>query len=252
LLNKKIIISGKIKTVTGLHIGSPKETAEIGGIDSPVIKDSVSGLPYIPGSSLKGKMRCLLEKSEKPADKSDEEWFNRKVGNSKIHVCNDRESASSCPICRLFGSTGHDHGTNHPSRVILRDSFLINGWKEKFRKEPLLEAKTEASIDRVSSAATPRTIERVPPDVEFNFEIVYNDESNGATEDIKNLFRCMKMLEDDYLGGSGSRGYGKIKFLIDSISERDTEYYTGKKGEKIILDEEKGVEELIETIDKLW
>ncbi|WP_297499767.1 type III-A CRISPR-associated RAMP protein Csm3, partial [Thermococcus sp.] len=57
----KVVIRGRIKALTGLHIGSQRDVSEIGGIDNPVIKDPHTGLPYIPGSSLKGKLRSLFE-----------------------------------------------------------------------------------------------------------------------------------------------------------------------------------------------
>lgn len=57
----KFIISGILECVTGTRIGGTQEKFEIGGIDNPVIKDPLTDLPYIPGSSLKGKLRHLLE-----------------------------------------------------------------------------------------------------------------------------------------------------------------------------------------------
>ncbi len=260
MLKKKFVITGKIKTITGLHIGAARESSEIGGMDNPVIKDPVSGLPYIPGSSLKGKMRSLLEKSVA----KDEDFFNRNVGTKanpvRIHVCKTRDEAVNCPVCRLFGSSGwkeeggkrETRPENHPSRVFFRDSHLTEEWAERFRSEVLLEEKYEASIDRITSAANPRPMERVPPGVEFEFEIVYNVEDDTWKDDIRNLFKAMKLLEDDYLGGSGSRGYGKVEFSIESISERGLDFYTGEGGENKLIEEKIGVDDVLNKIDEIF
>jgi CRISPR-associated protein Csm3 len=243
MLEKKFVISGLIKTLTGLHVGAARETSEIGGMDNPVIKDPITGLPYIPGSSLKGKMRSLLEKVSGIE-------FNRTVGQKvNIHVCDTEEDALLCNVCRLFGSSG---STNHPARIFVRDSYLTGIWEEKFRKELLIEEKYEASIDRVTSAANPRPVERVPPGVEFEFEIIYNVEDNRWKEDLRNLFKAMKLLEDDYLGGSGSRGYGKVRFSIDSIVVRDAKFYTGEGEETKLLDKSMGVDELLKNMDMVF
>ena len=251
MLQKKIIITGKIKTLTGLHIGAAKESTEIGGMDNPIIKDPVTGLPYIPGSSLKGKMRSLLEKSLANS-KGGEKFFNRPMGRPgyeiKIHVCNSKEEAINCEVCRLFGSSG---STNHPARAYFRDANLTDDWKEKIRSEGLIEEKYEAAIDRITSAANPRPVERVPAGVEFEFEIVYNVEDERWKEDLRNLFKAMKLLEDDYLGGSGSRGYGKVKFTVESVMEKSKEFYLGKEEPKKLLVEAKNVEELIKELEKL-
>lgn len=259
MLKKKFVIRGKIKTITGLHIGAARESSEIGGMDNPVIKD-VSGLPYIPGSSLKGKMRSLLEKSVA----SDESFFNKNVGTKanpiKIHVCKTRSDALSCPVCRVFGSSGWKEAgdkseirpENHPSRVFFRDAYPTEDWIEKFRKELLLEEKWEASVDRLTSAANPRSMERVPPGVEFEFEIIYNVEDDNWKDDIRSLFKAMKLLEDDYLGGSGSRGYGKVEFSIESISERGLEFYTGEGGENKLIEGTIGVDDVLNRIDEIF
>jgi CRISPR-associated protein Csm3 len=242
MLKKKIFIKGKIKTLTGLHIGAARESAEIGGMDNPIIKDPITGLPYIPGSSLKGKMRSLLEKS---LGKN----FNRVMHlrpEVKIHVCDDKNSAKNCEVCRLFGSSGKE---NHPARAYFRDAYLTKEWKEKMRSEDLIEVKYETAIDRITSAANPRPMERVPAGVEFDFEIVYNVEDDNWKEDLKNLLKAMRLLEDDYLGGSGSRGYGKVKFTIESILERDVNCYLKEEEEKLIS-KEITIEDAIKMIDE--
>ncbi len=258
----KVVIKGKIILKTGLHIGAQTEAIEIGGIDNPVIKDPVTGEPYIPGSSLKGKMRSLFEKSKildyppefrvpPPNEEDTSKYFlNRNIGTTRnpiwVHVHETYEGAKACEICRLFGSSGN---SNYPSRVIFRDAHLC----ENQNLEDVIEIKYETAIDRITSAANPRPMERVVPGTEFEFEIVYNVENeNEKSEDIKNLINLMKMLEDDYLGGSGSRGYGKVEFRITSIVKRGLDYYFNGANEKTIVSSEEGLrpEEVLGQINE--
>ena len=242
----KIVIKGRIKLKTGLHIGAQTEAIEIGGIDNPILKDPNTGEPYIPGSSLKGKMRSLFEKTE--CTKQDEskkgfgedKWYNRRIKEDVwIHACKTLKDAVKCPVCRLFGTSGQKSGDkNYPSRTIFRDAYL----SKDQNLEDIIEIKYETAIDRITSAANPRPMERVVPGTEFEFEIVYNIENEDEKdEDLKNLINLMKMLEDDYLGGSGSRGYGKVEFRITSIVERGLDYYFNDADEKPILSSEEGL-----------
>ncbi|RLI85852.1 MAG: type III-A CRISPR-associated RAMP protein Csm3 [Archaeoglobales archaeon] len=231
----KVIVKGKIRLKTGLHIGAQRETMEIGGIDNPVIKDPVTGQPYIPGSSLKGKLRSLLEKVK---GFKAERNIGTRTNPIYIHACDKSyDEIKNCEICRLFGTSGKD-GDNFPARVLVRDAFLTEEFKDKW--EEIVEIKYETAIDRITSAANPRPMERVPPGVEFEFEVVYNVEDEETREqDLKNLFSAMKLLEDDYLGGSGSRGYGKVGIIITGIVERPRDYYFGNKDERVLLPTDK-------------
>ena len=250
----KIVLRGKIEAVTGLHIGAQREVSEIGGIDNPVIKDPITGLPYIPGSSLKGRLRSLLEIA-KHTECPEKYPFNRSVGQATIHACDDYEQAVTCEVCRLFGTSGKPdrrrgiEGRNFPSRLIVRDAHLTDEWKKMWETgEFLTETKTEVSIDRVTSAANPRQNERVPANVEFDFEIIYNIEDKETWKaDLKNLLSAMKMLEDTYLGGSGSRGYGKVKFEIEKAIFRSRAFYFGTEEEKPI---ELNIEEIKELLNE--
>jgi CRISPR-associated protein Csm3 len=258
----KIIFNGKIKVKTGLHIGSQRDVSEIGGIDNPVVKDPITQLPYIPGSSLKGKLRSLLEIAEntkQPEEKQgigNDKFFNRKITRGSkepiyIHVCETYEDAKKCPVCRLFGSGGT---SNFPARVVVRDACLTDAWEKKWKEgEELTEIKHENTLDRITSAASPRRIERVPPGVEFNFEIIYTiEDENDWKEDFKNLLSSMKMLEDSYLGGCGSRGYGKVEFTFEECKFRSLAYYFGKEEEKPIDIKDKNVEKVINKFDSLF
>ena len=200
-LVKKIKITTTIELLTGLHIGGSKENVEIGGIDLPVIKLATKeNQPYIPGSSLKGKMRCLLEQAYGITKHGDE-------GND------------NGTIRKLFGFTEGNKNAQ-PSRLIVRDAMLTPESKIMFEESdnldmPFTENKFENTIDRVKgTAGSPRQIERVPAGAEFLAEFVINvwgDENDEKTM-IKTFKDGIAMITNDYIGGSGSRGYGQIIF----------------------------------------
>jgi CRISPR-associated protein Csm3 len=198
-LVKKIKIQTSITLVTGLHIGGSSDNVEIGGIDNPVIKLATRGNePYIPGSSLKGKMRCLLEQV---------------AGAPKVGM--DQE------VNNLFGITESRtlNTDNKPSKLIVRDAILSKESKEALLAYdnldmPYTENKWENVIDRTKGVAEhPRQSERVPAGAVFNAEFVLNIWDDDKEEELLALFeKGIRLLENDYLGGSGSRGYGQIKF----------------------------------------
>lgn len=193
----KYLITGKIEVVTGLHIGGTASYSAIGAVDSPVVRDSVSGNPVIPGSSLKGKMRSLLQKT---------------FGASATP--ND----DNAKVTRLFGSSADKKGeTVNLSRLKFSDCFMNeeNVKDLKGANIRLTEVKTENSIDRTTSKAMPRQIERVVRGSLFDFELIYDvfeGHEEEVEEDFSNIELAMKLLENDYLGGHGSRGSGRIKF----------------------------------------
>jgi len=204
-LVKKIKITTSIELITGLHIGGSSESVEIGGIDNPVIKVATKdGQPYIPGSSIKGKMRCLLEQiAGTPAVGGVKEGKNWIVSEEQKSINN------------LFGFSE----TNQPSKIIVRDAYLTKTSADELRNcdnldMPYTEAKWENVIDRVKGTAEhPRQTERIPAGVSFDVEFVINVWDNDKPEDLRALLKKgIKALENDYLGGSGSRGYGQIKF----------------------------------------
>ena len=191
----KIKLTAQIRLETGLHIGTNNAFAAIGATASPVIKDPITNLPIIPASSIKGKMRTLLAKAYN-------ETLAEKPGE-------DGEILS-----RLFGNSSDNR--YKVGRLIFRDAFLIN--KEKLDSlgvKSYTEVKFENTIDRITAVATPRQIERAIRTSAFNFELIYEitDESQEQVEeDFKVILDGLKLLELDYLGGSGSRGYGKVSF----------------------------------------
>jgi CRISPR-associated protein Csm3 len=269
---------------TGLHIGGGGEKLDIGGLDKAVVRDPITQFPYLPGSSIKGKLRSILERfHNKPLNRSGGSNTYRYEsddlvdGYSEINgqqIC--YEGALTCPISRLFGSTGGSNfwvetsraqaeglervesksnggfvtrtinsvehsqvkkGRNSPARLIVRDCHLIDESAEKLKRVDtglyMTEWKFENGIDRVTAAANPRQVERVPRGAKFKFELVYTVEADGdradnvtqAIEDLQNIAIGLSLLEDDALGGHGSRGYGKVRFENFKCFWRDLEQY---------------------------
>jgi CRISPR-associated protein Csm3 len=231
----KVKLAGILRTVTGLHIGASKEVLEIGALDLPIIKDAVTQEPYIPGSSLKGKLRSLCER-QMPEVRTTNDFFNRNVGRAQyrinIHVCDTADAAARCQVCRLFGASGgrEDPGSNFPARLKARDAYFTNYTRDTLgRVETGLlytEIKYENALDRITAAANPRQIERVPAGSDFTFEIIYDVEQPAdLAPDLETLFQVLKLLEEDTLGGHGSRGSGKVLFAVTTLVARKTDAY---------------------------
>ena len=194
----KLEITGMIEVVTGLHIGGSSAFAAIGAVDSSVVKDSLTNTPVIPGSSLKGKMRSLLAKQ-----------YNETPAADPNH---DAECIRS-----LFGS--NEKNKVRTGRLLFSDSMMCN-W-EDLKKQGLTsrtEIKFENSISRTTAVANPRQIERVIRGSEFPLNLVYEvADGSSVVEDFRLIRDGLTLLEYDYLGGSGSRGYGKIRFRDLSV-----------------------------------
>lgn len=250
---KNYIINGEITCKTGLHIGGSLETIEIGGSDNPIIRDTVSNLPFIPGSSIKGKLRSLLELSDKKSSLS----VIKKKGNPSTEgiaaeffgVANNNESSKA-------NKDSESSNDNFHNKLIVRDAFptedTIKMWDKHSDIIDGAELKYENSLNRITSEAKPRNIERVPVNSKFKLEIVlsiydktYTTKSNY--ESLKPLFKSMKLLQDDYLGGSGTRGFGKIEFENITIKERGLEYYT-ENNEKDAIVEDKTLDDAIKEL----
>jgi len=201
----KILIEGKLEVVTGLHIGGASSFAAIGAVDAPVVRNSRDNQPMIPGSSLKGKMRSLLARQR----------------NQKISGNMDEDEEG---ILRLFGSA--KNGNVRVGRLIFSDLFLA----EQDSLDSPVEVKFENSINRLTAVANPRQLERVIPGTQFNLKLLYElkdttdrekekhseyyqgTEEEWILKDFQSLIDGMKLLELDYLGGSGTRGYGQVRF----------------------------------------
>ncbi len=232
-LRGKLIIEGQIEAVTGLHIGGAQTGLEIGGVDNIVVRDPLSNHPYIPGSSLKGKMRSLMERRlGLPLNR----YVRRGRPEVRIHECEEEGRYKTCDVCRVFGVAGEKEFAT-PTRLYVRDTRLSDKSAEDLGKleteYPYTEIKWEAAIDRITSAAVPRQFERVPAGVTFGpLTMVFNFyEGEGFTieEDVRllrRLFEAMELLEDDYLGGMGSRGYGQVRFQRLTLTLKTEGHYT--------------------------
>lgn len=224
-LNKKIIFKGYITTLTGLHIGGTNSSMSIGGIDKAVIRNPIDKKPYIPGSSLKGKMRSLIE------------LHHGTIGNKKMGaVLNGPTENPDDLAAKLFG-TANNSDRQRPSRIIVRDCLLTSPDAIfKGMDLPYTEAKTEVVIDRITSKAMPRQIERVPAGVTFGLQIVLNIfvEDKNEAQLIAGVISALQLVQDDYIGGSGSRGSGQVQFTLEQISERTGAYYQNESVEKNI------------------
>ena len=242
-LKGKVIITGQVRTKTGLHIGGASAGLDIGGIDNPIIRHPVTREPYIPGSSLRGKMRSLLDRS---FGKSLNQMIQSKPPVVRVHECDNETQYEACEVCQIFGITPGGDRKNwtklKPTRLLVRDTALDKDRNEKLLAAkldlPYTEVKWEAAIDRITSAAVPRQNERVPADTVFGpFEFIYNlydVNGTGVTNDVawlKHIFKAMELLEDDYLGGYGSRGTGKVAFENLGVTLRSHAYYAGEAEE---------------------
>ncbi len=229
---KNTIIKGYILLKSGLHIGGSEAGIHIGGIDNPVIKNPITNLPYIPGSSLKGKMRFLLEHYKGLIKDEDE---------GEIPKTPDKE------VAKIFG---HLKNNNYPTRVIFRDAHLVgiideeilnnktvnpdkikrdlNNIREKLGTD-FVEAKTEVKIDRLKGTAQNRglrTIERVPAGVVFEFEICLKEFTEDDKDDLELIRKGLILLQNDALGGSGSRGSGRIEFFgVKKIADAEEKLF---------------------------
>lgn len=247
-LHGRIFIEMKIKAQTGLHIGGSGGDLEIGGVDNEIIRNPLTKQPYIPGSSFKGKLRSLTEKRFGLPQ-------NNPIGNVIIHTCKNTRSYQECQVCKVFGvpSESDIENTPTPSRLLVRDVGLT---KESValldrQTELFAEHKTEVAIDRVTSAAVPREIERVPAGAEFGpSQLVFGIYGSDDFDLLDTVFEAMQLVEDDYLGGSGSRGSGQVEFKSITVYARSSDDY-GSKIPCEVFPEESGVQDVLDKIDEL-
>ena len=221
----RIFIRANIKALTGLHIGGSGAGLEIGGVDNEVIRNPLTNRPYIPGSSLRGKMRSQSEKVLGLAQ-------NNRIGNVTIHTCKTEGAYNAnggCPVCHVFGVPGEVEATG-PTLLLVRDVNLTDQSAEVLDSSktdlPYAELKTEVAIDRVTSAAVPRTLERVPAGAVFGpAEFVFGVYDQADIGRLRYVIEALQLVEDDYLGGSGSRGSGKVTFVSIEVTARSSEDY---------------------------
>jgi CRISPR-associated protein Csm3 len=240
----KLILEGELHCETGLHIGAGKGSLEIGGADNPVVKDS-HGRPYVPGSTLRGRVRSLLEQSTGLAIPSELVYLSKRKGQEvRIHQ-SDRPDDE---ICVLFGRSpgrmekvgGGDIDSNHatPARLAVFDApLVVESVTPQMREtldDELTEVKSENAIDRITSQANPRTLERVPAGARFKVRMVLDIlcPEDGMLPAL--LVQGLRLLEDDTLGGGGSRGSGRVTFAGLKLTWRGREYYASGSSEREI------------------
>lgn len=202
-INDILVIKYNVEVVTGLHIGGNIDSYGIGGIDSPVIKNPINNQPIIPGSSIKGKLRYLLE--------------NVKTND---YDCTSKKEM----INEMFGTGQESKNKEYKgiTRVIFRDLSLTENSKKELESHLgegyFTEIKAENTINKATGKANPRFQERVPKGAIFEGECIINRLDNDCKIDeyYKLLNQGFKLLEQNYLGGSGSRGYGKVKINIEA------------------------------------
>lgn len=231
----KLLLEGDLHCETGLHIGAGKGSLEIGGADNPVVKDAF-GRPYIPGSSLRGKLRSLLEQSLGLAVPSELVYLSRRKGQEvRIHQSNRPDDE----ICLLFGrNPGRmdrvqgeplDTSVASPARLTVYDAPLdldsITSAMRENLDDELTEVKSENAIDRITSQANPRTLERVPAGAKFRIRLVMDVLCDEDRVLFPRLLEGLRLLEDDTLGGGGSRGSGRVRLSNLRVAWRSRDFY---------------------------
>src|SRR5690349_12244965 len=240
----KLILEGDLECQTGLHIGAGKGSLEIGGADNPVVKDAF-GLPYVPGSSLRGKLRSLLEQSSGMAVPSELVYISKRKGQEvRIHQ-SDRPDDE---VCLLFGRNpgrmdrvsgdAFESTAASPARLTVYDAPLIaESITPQMREnldDELTEVKSENAIDRITSQANPRTLERVPAGARFKTRFVMDVLCEEDAPLFLRVLEGLRLLEDDALGGGGSRGSGRVSFSGLKLVWRSKNYYATGAPEKEI------------------
>ena len=215
-------ITATLQLVTGLRIGAGDSEMHIGGVDNTVIKHPHTQSPYIPGSSLKGKMRSLLEWRSGAVKEEALGWKDYENDNGSVQVEVKR-------ILQLFGISGdaklgvEQMSTMGPTRISFWDCNLKKDWEDQVREDNFLltEVKSENRINRISGVAEhPRQTERVPAGAQFDFRLSIKKLAGDGDDLLTTVLQGLKLLELDSVGGSGSRGYGKVKFVglqIDGV-----------------------------------
>jgi CRISPR-associated protein Csm3 len=239
-LHEKIFLRGTLTTLTGLVIGGTDTALCIGGLNKTVIRDPATGKPYLPGSSIKGKIRSLLELSEGR--------IGGYAGSLVQHgpcLHPDADGAALCGTA-IDKTSGEklkvSPDRQRPSPLIVRDAHLLPGQQFKYADLGFTHTKTEVCIDRITAKANPRTLERVPPGARFQLELVLNifreqGETDAAlaarTKRLLGLvFKGLRLLQDDCLGANGSRGSGQVHVQLDAVYARSADWYATPAAER--------------------
>lgn len=241
----KLILEGELQCQTGLHIGAGKGSLEIGGADNPVVKDAF-GIPYIPGSSLRGRLRSLLEQTLGLAVPSELVYLSKRKGQEvRIHQ-SDRPDDEVCVIFgrnpgrveRVTGEALETAGAT-PARLTVYDApLVVDSITPQMREnldDELTEVKSENAVDRITSQANPRTLERVPAGARFRFRMILDVLCDDDKPLLARVAEGLRLLEDDALGGGGSRGNGRVTFSGLTLTWRGKDYYATGAAEKSLL-----------------
>lgn len=241
----KLLLEGEIRCQTGLHIGAGKGSLEIGGADNPVVKDAF-GIPYIPGSSIRGRLRSLLEQTLGLAVPDELVYLSKRRGQEvRIHQ-SDRPDDD---VCVLFGRNpgrvekvngdAIEAATATPARLMVYDApLVVDSITPQMREnldDELTEVKSENAVDRITSQANPRTLERVPAGAQFRFRMILDVLCPEDKPLLAHVAQALRLLEDDALGGGGSRGNGRISFGALKLIWRSKDYYAKGAGESTLL-----------------
>lgn len=204
------VLRGTIELLSGMNIGGSDDMLQIGGVDRTGIRDPATLRPYIPGSSLKGRMRSCLEKAR---------------GTDGREPC--KCARDHCPVCRIFGPYQKADHQLGPTRIIVRDAPLVG--------EFTIENKTESTNKRDTGGAyNPRTVERVAPGARFALEIAmqeydidndfkYRDADDKEVKGRDALWavvmHALDLLEQTGIGAGTGKGYGKVKIETQPIEK---------------------------------
>jgi len=232
----KLILAGDLHCETGLHIGAGKGSLEIGGADNPVVKDAF-GLPYVPGSSLRGRLRSLLESAMGLTSPNELIYLSKRRGQEvRIHQSNRPDDE----VCLLFGrSPGRaervegdavESRNATPARLAVYDAPLdaesITAQMRENLDDEITEVKSENAVDRITSQANPRTLERVPAGARFRIRMVLDILCDEDKVLVARLIEGLRLLEDDALGGGGSRGSGRVRLANLTLSWSGASFYS--------------------------
>jgi len=242
----KLILEGEILCETGLHIGAGKGSLEIGGADNPVVKDAF-GVPYVPGSTLRGRLRSLLEQSSGAAVPSELVYLSKRRGQEvRIHQ-SDRPDDEICLLFgrnpgrveRVSGESG-EAGNVTPARLTIYDApLVVESITPQMREnldDELTEVKSENAVDRITSQANPRTLERVPAGARFKVRVVLDVLCEEDKPLAARFVEGLRLLEDDTLGGGGARGSGRVRFQALKLAWRGKGFYSKGAEAEALLD----------------
>ena len=241
----KLILTGELTCQTGLHIGAGKGSLEIGGADNPVVKDAF-GVPYVPGSSLRGRLRSLLEGSMGLTAPGEMIYLSRRRGQQvRIHQSNRPGDEVGLLFGRMPGRMERVEGDAleakavTPARLAIYDAPLdagsISSQMRENMDDELTEVKSENAIDRITAQANPRTLERVPAGAKFRVRMVLDILCEEDRVLMSRLVEGLRLLEDDALGGGGSRGSGQVSLGSLTLAWRDRTYYSSGNDEAVLV-----------------